>query len=96
MNPALFPILASVLTFSAPCITMNVDCEQGVRVVLLEIHRTPPPWPLTQQPVEWTALAACPPSTVTWCPTTTPPFWLSWETWDSAGWLVGRGSRYYP
>lgn len=95
MNPALFPILASVLTFG-PCITMHVDCEQGVKAVVLDIHRTPPPWPLTLQPVEWTAFAACPPDTVTWCPTTPPPFWLAWETWDASGRHVGHGSRFYP
>ena len=96
MIPSLFLTCALLSDMSAPCFTMNVDCEQGVQIVYLELHRTPPPWPLTLQPVEWTALAACPPSVVTWCPTTTPPYWLSWETWDAAGWTIGRGTRFVP
>lgn len=87
-------LIASLL--SAPCITARPDCEQGVRTVVFELHRVPPPWGLMDLPAEWTALAACPPDTVTWCPTTPGPYWIGWQTWAANGALIGSGWRAFP
>lgn len=96
MNPSIFPLLASVLTFG-PCITMNLDCDDTPNgVLLVEIHRTPPPWSPTAQPVEWTAFAICPPSKVTWCVQTSPPFYFGWWTFTGGGQNTDSGTRYYP
>ena len=87
-------LLASLM--SAPCITARPDCEQGVRTVVFELHRVPPPWSILDAPAEWTALAACPPDVVTWCPTTPPPYWIGWQTWSASGALIGSGWRAFP
>ena len=91
MNPSIFPLLASVLTFSAPCITARPDCEQGVRTVVFELHRVPPPWGILDAPAEWTALPACPPSDVTWCPILSPPYAVTWTTYDQFFQRIDQG-----
>lgn len=81
-----------------PCINFSVDCDQfpgGNGTVILELYRTAPPWPLTQQPIAWTAYAVCPPSSLTWCPNVAPPYWMRWESWDGKH-FVDSGKKYYP
>lgn len=97
MVPALFLTCALLSDLSNPCVTFTVNCDlfPAGGTVILEAYKRQPPWPLSLPPADWTAVAVCPPSSVTWCANLTPPFWVRWETWNG-GKFVDSGVRFVP
>ncbi len=90
MNPAIFPLLASVLT-ATPCMTLHVDCDSIPTPAYVVLEIRPCSMPTGGAPWEWTALPACPPSDVTWCPILSPPYAVTWTTYDQFFQRIDQG-----
>jgi hypothetical protein len=90
MNPTIFPLLAAVLT-TAPCMTLHLDCDAIPTPAYVVLEIRPCSAPTGGAPWEWTALPACPPSDVTWCPILSPPYAVTWNTYDQFFQRIDQG-----